>query len=179
MSNELIRFEAIRPPELDTSYLRIYMIGILSEYGKRAVSKLRAVTKYWHSNRPEFDYKMSTSKNENISVVVTTDNPVFHYVNKGVDGHLIYPKIVEGPKGTAGTYVAGSIPNTLITDPLGGRKILDGNYLNLYQIIDWPGIQPRQWTNLINEDLFYEYNLQDKMRELFAKFADKIYKDRA
>ena len=171
-------FEAVRAPEFDDKFYRAPLFFAMSTFGKRAVKEFDDVASFWHSNRPKFQAKLNTgaSGGDHIWVDIVTENPVFFYVDRGVPGHLIYPR-KDRVSGTAGTYIPGSLPGTLSVDPVGGRKVLDGYYLNLNQIIDWPGIVARNWSDQIEQKLDREYNLRDKLQEALNKATERAFSE--
>jgi hypothetical protein len=144
----MIRFTAIRPPEFNSNFARLYLLAEMRKFGEDVKRDYDGVGKLWSSGKPKFEIKLETNASEGIAVSVGTDNAVFHYIDQGVEGHLIIPR--KGRiSGVAGTYHAGSTPGTLAVGR--GTKVMDGNYLNLNQVIDWPGIKARGWTNIIFE----------------------------
>jgi hypothetical protein len=172
-----VRFEVIRPGEFDDKFARLPLIRAMGDFGDIVISKYNRVVKFWHSNTPKFSYKLNTTKTSpTISVTVTTDNPVFGYLDQGVAAHPIYPTKAQ-VSGTAGTYVAGSLPGTMSSSAIGGYKPMNDNrYLNLNWVVPWPGIEARRWSQQIAEEVKMGGILTDMLQEALNKSAAGAWK---
>lgn len=182
MSNSLITWVEIRPKEFDIKGItRLEFLHELTETADRVVSEYNKTTVYWKNNRPVFTRKVHTNYGGNKELIgfdVYTDNPVYKFIDFGVKGHVIQPgPKEEGPKGTWGTYKAGSLPGTLQVDRTGGTKVIGSGYLSLNQVINWPGIEARRFTELIKEKLESDdYDIRGRMQEAMNRAAARIQK---
>ena len=166
-----VTFEEIRPRAFDSSFFRLPLLHEMDKLADEALVEFRNVVKFWHSDMPTFERKLTTkAKNDFVYVDIVTDNPAFDWLDKGVKGHLIYPR-KDRVSGTSGTYKAGSLPGTLQVNPNGGNKVIDGNYLNLNQVIDWPGIQARNWSTLIKDKVEGKGFLHQRFQEVLNRSA--------
>jgi hypothetical protein len=172
----MIRFVAIRPPQFDDSAIRLAFLSEMRLFGEDVKRDYNSIGRMWHSSRPKFEIRLETRASEGIAVTVGTDNAVFGYLDKGVEGHLIIPR--KGKvSGVAGTYIPGSMPGTLSVNPSGGQKVMDGNYLNLNQVIDWPGIEARGWSGLLAEKYSTgPSSLHARMQSAVNRAAEKVWR---
>lgn len=171
-----LRFEEIRPSEFDDQFYRKDLVFAQLNFGNAVVAEYKKVVKFWHSNTPVFTVHSSTiaGDRDKISVEVSTDNPVFYYVDRGVSSHVIIPRKAR-VSGTYGTYRAGSTPGTLSTNSGGGIKPGgDNRYLNLNWPVPWPGIQARGWSELIRAKMTPEFSV--RMQEALNKSTANAWK---
>jgi len=172
-----IKFEAIRPPQFNSQFYRKNLVFEMGAFGREAVKEFSKVTKFFKSNRPKFSYNLNTiaEGRTRVEVSVSTDNPLFFWLDQGVPAHDIIPR-KRFISGTSGTYHSASLPGTLSTDPAGGTKIIDGRYLNLNWVVPWSGIRAREWTRLIREKMESEYSLADRLQTALNKSAGECWK---
>lgn len=173
-----IKVEAIRPKEFDIRALRGPLYFECQAIAKDIRKEYEKTTKGWH-RRPEFRSTVDTSSGaEVISIRVWTDVPVYNYLDHGVKEHWIYPR-KKRKSGTAATYIPFSKPNSLSVNANGGRKVIPGaGYLVLNQSFLWPGIEPRNFTLLIQEKLSDSGSLQASKRfqAVIDKHAHKVWR---
>lgn len=174
----MIKLEVLRAKELDLDKIRPYLLGELRKHGEQIAKEFNKTTVGWKKRRPKFEIKLSTSKFEKyMSVSVFTENEIWNYIDKGVEGHDIIPRKAR-VSGTAGTYISLSLPGTLTINPSGGRKVLDGNYFNLNHQFYWTGIKAREFSTQIAEKQASDPSkLQRNFQAVFSAHANKLWKD--
>jgi hypothetical protein len=171
-----ISFEEVRPAEFDQNFYRLDLLHAMDDWAKDAIKILEGTTEYWKEPKPVFAKHLSTGGKSSSMIVidVSTDDPVYNYLNYGVEAHDIIPRKRE-KSGTAGTFKASSMPGTLKVSQ-GGKGT--GFYLNLNWVIPWPGIKAREFYQQTADQLEEgaETNLQFRMQQALDKAATRAYK---
>lgn len=169
---DVIKFTTDKFPEFKTDTLRLSLLAGMREYGQDTIKEFDKVVSKWNtSDKPEFTYNLSgTGKNDEIlNVWISTEDRVFHYVDKGVPAHNINPSKYR-KTGTSGLYSAGSAPGTLDTTKASKHS---GFYLNLNWIIPWPGIKAREFSRQIKEKVEDKEALAERIHRVLVKESSK------
>jgi len=171
----VIKFTAIRSPQFDSTALRFELIKEMGLFQKEVVAEFKITTRYWKRGRPEFTAPMSTTKgNSEVSVTVSTDNDLFHYLDKGVPGRTVTPDPVN-PMVIKGTYTAKSVPGVLYPNYFGG-EVYDGSYARVTEPFYWGGIEARDFSGQIAEMYSTgEKSLSVRLQAVLDHSASKVW----
>jgi hypothetical protein len=186
----LISFISYKPPSFKIENGRLYMLQGMRKYGVRSVREFEKIVKPWNTtNKPQFTFELSGTGagSEYVMVTVRTEDPVFHYVDKGVPAHVIKSKkpFVTGKMradarksgtqwkfkhGIDASFKAGSSPGSLTV--VSSQSKFREFYLSLNQDINWPGIEARDFSTSIQTKLEEEKSLADQINEELKKAED-------
>lgn len=144
----IVRFETIRPKNLDISALRLAIVAEMNSISQDIIKEYNKTVSFW-KRKPIFTRTLETNVNnkESIAISIYTDNKIYPYVDRGTAGRVIDSR--QNPVVLPGTYSAGSMPGTLSVSPQGGVE--GGGQRVIRGVFFWPGIKARLFTEQIKE----------------------------
>jgi hypothetical protein len=172
-----VRFEAIRPKNLDVAELRLALVAGMNEISQDILREYKQTVSYWKRNKPTFSRKLETNvggAKESIAITIYCDSDIYKYIDRGTSG-----RIVDGsqhPVVLSGTYSPGSMPGTLSVSPQGGVE--GGGQRVLRGVFFWPGIRARLFTEQIADKMqkSTDFKMTEKMQSAVERARDKWWR---
>lgn len=177
MTTPIVRFEAIRPKNLDIKEMRLALVAEMNRVALDIIREYNKTASYWKRNKPKFERTLETNVGggkETIAINIYTDNVVYKSIDRGTTSRVVDTHNVAIPM--TETFRSGSIPGTLSTNSAGSRY--EGAIKFVKGVFFWPGIKARLFTEQIQEKVesSTEFHLTERLQSAFERARDRWWK---
>lgn len=153
-------WKTIKPSRLREDAMRLALLNGMRRMGTKIKQDFEKTVQTW-KNKPKFEVLVSLS-GPGPTVVVDTNDEIYHYVSMGTRPHVIRPKRARA-LAFRGTYTAKTVPGVL--EARAGGASGDAVFS---QEVHHPGTKPRNFQKMIGDKWQKQFKreMESVMREV-------------